>query len=83
MTPMTHEQAVKILKNRFVKEEKTMKISTMVEIINSLEKLDDFITEGYISRDNENNTLTYSARDVKAMKDELRITISMIKDIEL
>ena len=83
MTPMTHEQAVRILKNRFVKEERTMKISTMVEIINSLEKLDDFITEGYISRDNENNTLTYSASDVKAMKDELRITISMIKDIEL
>ena len=82
MTPMTHEQAVKILKNRFVKEERTMKVSTMVEIINSLEKLDDFITEGYISRD-ENNTLTYSASDVKAMKDELRITISKIKDIEL
>jgi hypothetical protein len=59
-----------------------MKISTMVEIINSLEKLDDFITEGYISKDG-NNTLTYSASDVKTMKDELRITIGMIKDIEL
>ena len=58
-----------------------MKVSTMVEIINSLEKLDDFITEGYISKDEHN--MTYSANDVKAMKDELRITISMIKDIEL
>ena len=59
-----------------------MKVSTMVEIISKLEKIDDFISDGYNNR-NRNQTWSFSEAEIKELKDELRIVINMIKDIEL